>query len=399
MLSSFFNGAVLSAFSTHDVIAKKALGAYDFQVTFLVMLWPLANLLSIWWGKALEYSKRISKFFIITAIFGRLILFLMYFVKGFSGYFTIMVLVFSFNSLLSPAQNIILQNKFRKENRGLLFGYTASIITIVMVTVSYISGILLDKNEQFFRIYFIFVGIMGFISMIILSLIKIDKKSLPPTKFSFEKVFIQPITGAFKVLKENKNFAIFQRNFFIYGFAYMILLPAIPKYLVDYLGWDYSKTFIGKSIISQLGILILAPIAGKLHDKKSPAYFTGVVFLILALYPVFLLISSFYTGQTFAMITVYTAFALFGIGMAGMVVSWNISSLHFAGTEDVSMYQSVHVTLTGLRGLFFPLIGLFIMKTFGIRMVFTVAFMVFVFASVLSFRLYKKMKRESTELK
>ncbi len=392
LISSFFNGAVLSAFSTHDVIAKKALGAYDYQVTFLVMLWPLANLLSIWWGKALEYSRSISKFFIITAIFGRLILLLMYFVKSFSGYFTIMVFVFSFNSLLSPAQNVILQNKFRKENRGLLFGYTASIITIVMITVSYITGILMDRNEQFFRIYFIFVGIMGFISMLVLSMIKVNKKSLPPSKFSFNKIFIQPIVGAFEVLKKDKNFAIFQRNFFIYGFAYLSLLPAIPKYLVDYLGWDYSKTFIGKSIISQLGILILAPLAGKIHDKKSPAYFTGFTFLILALYPFFLFISSFYTGQIYSMILVYTAFALFGVGMAGMVISWNISSLFFAGQKDVSMYQSVHVTLTGLRGMIFPLIGLFIMKTFGIRILFTVALLVFMLASFLSFRLYKKMK-------
>jgi MFS family permease len=362
------------------------------------MLWPLANLLSIWWGKAIEYSKTISKFFIFTAFFGRLILLLMYFVKGFSGYFTIMILVFSFNSLLSPAQNVILQNKFRKENRGLLFGYTASIITIVMVSISYITGKLLDQNEQLFRIYFIFVGIMGFVSMYVLSLIKIEKKSLPAENFSFDKIFIRPIVRAFQVLKENKSFAIFQRNFFIYGFAYMILLPSIPKYLVDYLGWDYSKTFIGKSIISQLGILILAPLAGKLHDKKSPAYFTAVVFLILALYPIFLLISSFYTGQSFTVYIVYSAFAIFGIGMAGMVISWNISSLFFAGLEDVSMYQSVHVTLTGIRGLFFPLIGLFIMKTFGIRAVFTIAFLVFVLASVLSFRLYKRMKKESVAL-
>ena len=284
MISAFFNGAILSAFLTQDVIAKKALMAHDIQITLLVMLWPLSNLFSIWWGKALEYSKSIGKFFIFVAILGRLVLILMLFVKSYHSYLIIMIVVFSFNSLISPAQNIILQNKFRPHNRGIIFGYTASIITIVMILITYISGKYLDINENYFRIFFAFVAVMGFFSMLFLALIKIDKESLPHEPISFGKIFVQPITRMFELLKNDKNFASFQITFFIYGFAYMILLPAIPKYLVDYIGLDYSKTFIGKAILSQLGILILAPLAGKIHDKKSPPHFTIYVFSLLSLF-------------------------------------------------------------------------------------------------------------------
>ena len=392
MISSFFNGAILSAFLTQDIIAKKALAAQDFQITLLVMLWPLSNLFSIWWGKALEYSKSISKFFVFSAIFGRLILILMLFVKDYPSYLIIMILVFSFNSLISPAQNIILQNKFRPQNRGITFGYTASVITVVMILVTYITGKYLDIDQNYFKIFFVFVGIMGFFSMLALALIKVDKKSLPHEPLSFGKIFIQPLTRMFELLKRDKNFALFQRNFFIYGIAYMILLPAIPKYLVDYIGLDYSKTFIGKAILSQLGILILAPLAGKIHDKKSPPHFTMYVFAMLSLYPIALLVSSFYIGQAFDLYIIYFAFILFGIGMAGMVIAWNISSLYFAGSEDVSMYQSTHVTLTGVRGIFFPIIGLFIMRTFGMRAVFSTAAVIFFIASYFSWRLHKKMK-------
>ena len=171
----------------------------------------------------------------------------------------------------------------------------------------------------------------------------------------------------------------------------MVLLPAIPKYLVEILEMDYSQTFLAKGIISQIGILFLAPLAGRFFDKKNPALFTSLTFLLLSLYPMILLISSFFIGTVSVNYIVYLAFFFYSMAMSGIVISWSISSICFAGDEDVSMYQSVHVSLTGLRGLFAPFLGLVVMKIFGIRAVFMLAFSLFVFASFLSFKLYMNM--------
>ena len=67
MLAAFFNGFIISTFNLQDIIAKKALHAYDWQITILVMLWPLANLFSIWWGKILEHSHSLAKYYTTTA--------------------------------------------------------------------------------------------------------------------------------------------------------------------------------------------------------------------------------------------------------------------------------------------------------------------------------------------
>ncbi len=391
ILASIFNGFVMGTFNVQDVLAKKALDALDWQITILVMLWPLSNLFSIWWGKALEHSKSITKFFLITGFIGRLCLLFMLWVNNYYQFLVIMIVLFSFNALISPARNSIYQNNILKKNRGKLFGYTASIVTLIAVIFSYTSGKLLDIQEDWFRYILAFVGIAGLISSLLMAMIKLDKKKYIEAPLKLRELFLKPILRTKELLKNNKDFAIFQRNFFIYGIGFMIILPAIPKFLVEYLQMDYSQTFMAKGVISQLGILLLAPLAGTIHDKKNPAFFTSITFFSLGLYPLILFISSYFIGAQYVNYLVYLAYLVFGIAMSGIVISWNISSIFFAKDEDVSMYQSVHVTLTGLRAIFVPFIGYLLLKLFNLHVVFGISVIMFWTASILSFRHYLKM--------
>jgi len=397
MLASFFNGFVFGTFNIQDVVAKKALLALDWQITILVMLWPLSNLFSIWWGKALERSKSISKFFVLTAFIGRLVLLFMLWTHSYYSYLIIMIFVFSFNSLLSPAQNSIYRNNISAENRGVLFGYTASLVTLIAIIFSYSAGKLMDINEDWFRYIFSVAGLMGCISSLLMAMIKIENKKYNTAKLKLKQLFITPVMSTVNILKKNKDFAIFQRNFFIYGIGFMIILPAIPKFLVEYLRMDYSQTFMAKGIISQLGILFLSPIAGWVHDKKNPSFFTFLAFFTLGCYPLILLISSFLIGSGIENYIVYFAYLVFGIGMSGIVISWNMSSIFFAGDDDVSMYQSVHVTLTGLRALIVPFIGYFILKYLGVKVVFIISISMFWLASILSYLDYLRICKSGTK--
>lgn len=58
---------------------------------------------------------------------------------------------------------------------------------------------------------------------------------------------------------------------------------------------------------------------------------------------------------------------LYGIGMAGGVLGWNMGHHDFATPEKANQYMGLHVSLTGVRGLLAPLIGVWIYQ--GIEMV------------------------------
>ena len=46
--------------------------------------------------------------------------------------------------------------------------------------------------------------------------------------------------------------------------------------------------------------------------------------------------------------------------MGGSTINWLTGSLYFADRERVTLYNSIHVALTGLRGLLAPLVGVLI---------------------------------------
>ena len=51
--------------------------------------------------------------------------------------------------------------------------------------------------------------------------------------------------------------------------------------------------------------------------------------------------------------------------MSGVMLLWNLSSLRFSGDEDAGVYHSVHISATGIRGVFAPILGYLVMTYLG----------------------------------
>ena len=396
LIAVFLNAFVEGVANVQDIIGKKALDALDWQITVMAMIWPVSNFFSIWWGKVLEQTNKRSFYFLLLAFVGRLPLIFAVFITGVYHFMGFLILMLSFNSLLLPAQNSILQKNLRPVVRGKLFGYTASIRTFVIVVFSFISGRLLDIDESIFRYLLVITGISGCLGAVVLSLIPVKEEKRKPSdeKINWKKIFVSPLIRTFKLLKNNRDFALFERNFMIYGVGFLILIPVIPKYLVEYLEMTYTTTFLAKGVVAQLGILIFAPISGKIHDSKHPYLFAGMAFAALSLYPFTFFISSLLEVRVLSVAAVFVAYTFFGIAMSSVFITWNLGSIYFAGQEDASMYQSVHVTLTGFRGLIVPPIGLVLMKVFGVSPVFIISFLAFLIAAYLSYQQYLRNKNK-----
>lgn len=393
MSAMFFNGFVMSVTNVQDIIAKKAFHGFDWQITILVMIFPVSSLLSIWWGKIIEDSENKSKYFLIAGFLGRLSLVLGFFITNIYQFIFLLAFLLSFNSLIVPTQNTLLQANFRKVIRGKLFGYSASLSTLVALIGSYIAGRLLDINEHYYKYIFVAVGILGLIGTLYLAAIKIDKKEKTKhlkKKKSLKQIFISPLTRTFEILKNDKKYRNYEIAFMIYGIGFMIVLPVIPRYLVNNLHMNYTQTFVAKGVISQIGILNFAPIAGFIHDKNHPNFFAAISFLAISLFPMILFISTLFNNISTSISIVYLSYVIYGIAMSGILIAWNLGTIYFAKNNDVSMYQSVHVALTGVRGLIIPPLGFLILKMFGMQTVFIVSFLAFFIASIISFKEYRK---------
>ncbi len=388
MPALMLNAFALSIGAFQDIIAKKALNAEDWQITLLSMVWAVTIFFSIWWGNILEQSDRKSRYFWWIAFGGRLILLTGLWISSFTHLFIMLFIMYSFNSLFMPLQNSLLQNSFNNKVRGKVFGIITSIVTVITMSTSFIAGKILDYSEHDYKKVFFAIGILSFIGVSLLSFIKTFKKSqVPKVKKTIPEILLRPIKRTILVLKEDKDFAHFELAFFTYGVGFIMVVPVLPLFLVgeNYLNLDYSHSFLAKGILMQLGMLFLSPIAGRVHDKVNPIFFTGFSFLLMSLYPTFLLLSLLFIKSAYALMLMYIACIFYGAAMSGLNISWNIGSIYFAGENDASMYQSVHVTLTGLRGFFAPFLGFTLLKLFDMKFVFIAAALLQFLAAGMSF--------------
>ncbi len=396
LFAALFNGVVQSLAQTQDIIARKALHAQDWQLMVMTMIWPLANLLSIWWGRIFEKSCHKSRLFIAAGLLGRLSLVLGIWISTMNEYLVLLALMFSANSLLIPAQNSIFQKNIDSSRRAKIFGYTLSLSMIISVIITFVAGRLLDTHEQSYHWILVGTGICGFIYCLVLSTIRIQEA--PGTKdcarLPWKKMILEPLQSTFKLMKENKAFAAFERNFSIYGMGFIMMQPIIPIYLVDNLHLSYTHNFLAKGILSQVGLLFLSPYLGKMHDRIHPFKFISRSFALLMVFPLLFVVSSLWAGEGLVpVLIVFVAYLIFGVAMSAVNVAWNMSSIFFAGKEDASLYQGVHVTMTGIRGLIAPILGYTLLKVFNITAVFVVAAGFFALASVTSLRDYRKVKK------
>jgi hypothetical protein len=182
----------------------------------------------------------------------------------------------------------------------------------------------------------------------------------------------QPIHRMRAVLDRNKDFARWEGQFMIYGLAFFIISTVQPGYLVEGLGLSYSQISVGQLALLRLGGVLTLPLMGFFHDRYNPATFCSKVFLLLAFFPL-LLSACIWLPEGMRLVPFYMAFLLQGMAMSGVAVAWSMSSLVFAGSEDGALYQGIHVTLTGFRGLLGPLLGLLIKQTLGWSAAFWIA--------------------------
>ncbi|HNT28180.1 MAG TPA: MFS transporter, partial [bacterium] len=162
-------------------------------------------------------------------------------------------------------------------------------------------------------------------------------------------------------LRENAPFRRFEAAFFTYGSGFMVVLPAMPILLVDHLNLSYSVVSFGRGVMSAIFLIIFTPLLGRVLDRRDPVFLSMVSFFTLIAYPTLLIAAWFLRGAAEPLF--YLSFAAFGIAMAGVTLTWNVGPMYFAATpQEIPRLMSVHVTLTGLRGLLVPILGYFLLK-------------------------------------
>ncbi len=389
IIYSIIDGFILGISAFNEFILIKDLKASDYQVATLFQFTLIVLLFSIITNEFFIRIKRKKKLILYIGIITRLPLLLFLFfpasdsvnVDNFFiyqvGFLLIFLLYYMANPLLLPAINFLLKNSYSHENFGKLYGYASSISKIILLVSTLSFGILLDYNKYIFTYIYPFVAILSILSIYFLSKIDYEAVNYDETKVGFIASIKQSFSTSIKILITNKPYRDFQIAFMFYGFAWMSTAAVITIFFEKELSLSYSSIAFYKNFSIILAIIIL-PYFGKLLGKIDPRKFTIYTFSSMLFFLFFMGLTEFvhynFVIQQFKIYySLIVSYIFYGIFTATISLLWNIGSAYFCKNNEVTTYQSIHLSLAGLRGIISPFIGILFYNLLGFAGVFGIA--------------------------
>jgi MFS family permease len=352
-------GAVSGLFQLGEVIAYKSLKASAFSVTLLTMANPIANFTSLWWGRILVGRDQ-SRILKAAAVGCGVVLASGLVLTSVPHLIALYFFYYAFMSLTYTTENRALQQHIAPARTGVLFGIAAGVRTGLGALVAAGAGFYMDADPIGYCHLFGAAAIVCAIGILQLAMIPTTRNGAKSPARIRLALLVEPLMNVIPLLRARKDFLRFEIAFMIYGAAYMMAMPVLPVFLVKTLALDYTTIGIARGGIHFLFLALAMPVFGHIYDRTTPHRLSAVMFFILTFFPLALVAAAYHEGA-WRLAFLYAGFAIFGITMGGVNVLWSLSSIRFAGHEDVALYHSVHVAATGVRGLFAPLLGFALM--------------------------------------
>jgi hypothetical protein len=146
---------------------------------------------------------------------------------------------------------------------------------------------------------------------------------------------------------------------FVFGVGNLMLTAPLIIILSDKFDLDYLGQILIVTIIPILMIPISTPLWAKLLNNMHVLSFRSI-------HSWFFVVSSIVIGLSIASTStagLWLGAAIRGIGFGGGVLAWNLGHQDYAPVEKSGRYMGLHVTLTGIRGLIAPAIGIALYTT------------------------------------
>ena len=372
-------GTTTGMLSLNAYVALKAMGGeaagYEAELSTLVTMLPSVAMLFASAYNGGGTVRRRRRYFIFAGVFGRLVFLLVPLLALLPGALTpfAFVMLVGFSALICagvpPALNQLWGANYIPASRGKRFALLSSISMLMVMVSAWVAGRFLDAAPlldgfQNYQFMYPAAALSGAIALFTFYSIRMryaaaieaaEVRGTHPLKR-----LVRAYGRAYRLLRRDRNFLQYEAGFFLYGIAFMMLLPAVPVLFSRTLHADYSDFSQATVVTVQCSLMLIVPVVAWLAKGRRVTVVTAAAYLALVLYPAALGV----TALTHTLAFAYVAFALFGIAMAGVHFVWNLGPVSFARGGNPLPYTSTHTSLVGARALFgFPL-GYLLMKLF-----------------------------------
>ncbi|MDG2200738.1 MAG: hypothetical protein P8K80_06110 [Phycisphaerales bacterium] len=243
--------------------------------------------------------------------------------------------------------------------RARMAGKLATIQALVLAGISWAIGSLMDWNQEAYHWAYPAAACIGFLGTLAYSRIRMRGHAAMLRQERTMSEGADPLRPSInplqmlRLLRSDMNYTRFMACQFLLGTGNMMVTAPLIIVLTSIYDMDYVQAI---SIMTTIPILVMPlsiPFWSSLLDRVHIIRFRSVhswIFVLTTL----ILAASVGTGWLAGL---WIAAVIRGIAFGGGVLAWNLGHHDFSTVASSSSYMGVHVTLTGLRGLLAPFLG------------------------------------------
>jgi len=282
------------------------------------------------------------------------------------------------NALLAQIPSLfvaVYAKNYSHRDRGRLVSNTFILAALVGATLSLLGGEYLDTHREAFGMVFLLMSAAAITCALAVSRIPSE-----PIQIKSPRRW-----GNFSLIGEDPLFAKMLIAWMILGVANLALLPLRIEILANPVyGFNLpnSQVIFITVVIFALARIVGLKVFGFLFERIN--FLTYRIILNLCL---FLAILFYFNFSSLWIIGLGSAF--FGLGLGGGNIAWNLWVTRIAPDDQVSEYMSVHMSLTGLRGILAPIVAYSLLPVMPPSVISWISLSLLVFSGWMFFSLLK----------
>jgi len=222
----------------------------------------------------------------------------------------------------------------------------------VMAGSGVLFGWILEQDHMAYRYLFPLCSVAGMFALWQLRKIPEEDPAARPTGSA------PRFRDFFQILRSNGHFRRYQISFFVFGFAAWMFNTLLPLYLAQDLKADYRSGALILVVINFGLPFLTSPFWGRVIDRTNLLLMRGAFNLAWSFAPLLVFLTHSVAG-------VIVAQLIAGFILGGSRLIWNLGVNIFAKRDEVPTYMGLHQSLTGIRGLLAPIIGLQLAELFA----------------------------------
>lgn len=356
------------------VIARLGFDAPDLVIAALVAAPALANVSSVLWTR-LMYGRDRVKFVLVLQLLTLLSVAILAVAPYNALGIAILVFgVFAARSCLSgiiTARADVWMTNYPRSVRAHVTGRLSTMTTITVSLVSLLVGAIMDAGWLGGHGYRLVYGVAILVALV-------GVRSYSGVRWRRGRAIVrreraaagigQPHSAGplamVRVLRDDRDFRRYMTAQFILGMPNIALWAPFIAAMDDIFALKYKQSILLAQIIPVLIPILLMPLWARLLDRRHViefrAWHSWVFVIANALCGVAFLTNS--------LPLLYVSRVILGAAFAGGILAWNLGHHDFVKGGLATVYMGVHVTLTGIRGLFAPFLGTLLYSTWKLEM-------------------------------